>query len=113
MIAVDDIGWLGALAFTDAAALKRRDIDLAGEVLTMPEAAKILTKALGRPVAFAQTPIEQVRQYSKDMAVMLEWFGNVGYSADIAGLEREFGRTLTKLPDWACGHAPETQGEHA
>jgi len=25
----------------------------------------------------------------------------VGYSADIAGLEREFGRTLTKLPDWA------------
>ena len=32
---------------------------------------------------------------------MLEWFGRVGYSADIAGLEREFGRALTKLPDWA------------
>ena len=31
---------------------------------------------------------------------MLEWFDRVGYSADIAGLEREFGRTLTKLPDW-------------
>ena len=27
----------------------------------------------------------------------------VGYSADIAGLEREFGRALTKLPDWARG----------
>jgi hypothetical protein len=67
----------------------------------MPEAAEILTEALGRPIAFAQTPIEQVRQYSEDTALMLEWFERVGYSADIAGLEREFGRALTKLADWA------------
>src|SRR3989441_4131355 len=59
MIAVDDIGWFGARAFTDAAALNRREIDLAGDVRTMPEAAEILTEALGRPIAFAQTPIEQ------------------------------------------------------
>ena len=111
MIAVDDIGWFGARAFTDAATLNRREIDLAGDVRTMPEAAEILTEALGRPIAFAQTPIEQVRQYSKDMAVMLEWFERVGYSADIAGLEREFGRTLTKLPDWARRYArPNGQG---
>jgi uncharacterized protein YbjT (DUF2867 family) len=101
MIAVDDIGWFGARAFTDAAALNGREIDLAGDVRTMAESAETLTKALGRPIAFAQTPIEQVRQYSKEMALMLEWFENVGYSADIAGLEREFGRALTKLPDWA------------
>ncbi|HEV3313070.1 MAG TPA: NmrA/HSCARG family protein, partial [Chloroflexota bacterium] len=65
------------------------------------ESAEILTETLGRTIAFAQTPIEQVRQYSKEMALMLEWFENVGYSADFAGLEREFGRKLTKLPDWA------------
>ena len=101
MIAVDDIGWLGARAFTDAAKLNRREIDIAGDVRTMPETAKALTEALGRPIAFTQTPIEQVRQYSAEMALMLEWFERVGYSADIAGLEREFGRALTKLPDWA------------
>jgi uncharacterized protein YbjT (DUF2867 family) len=100
MIAVDDIGWFGARAFTEAG-LNRREIDLAGDVRTMSEATEILTEALGRPIAFAQTPIEQVRQYSKEMALMLEWFERVGYSADIAGLEREFGRALTKLPDWA------------
>src|SRR6201993_3258677 len=105
MIAVDDIGWFGARAFTDAAALNRREIDLAGDARTMAESAEILTKALGRPIQFAQTPIEQVRQYSKEMALMLEWFERVGYSADIAGLEREFGRALTKLPDWAHRHA--------
>jgi len=105
MIAVEDIGWFGARAFTDAAGLNRREIDLAGDVRTMPETAEILTKALGRPIAFAETPIEQVRQYSEDVALMLEWFERVGYSADIAGLEREFGRALTKLPDWAGRHA--------
>jgi uncharacterized protein YbjT (DUF2867 family) len=101
MIAVDDIGWFGARAFTDAAALSRREIDIAGDARTMRESANILTQALGRPIAFAQTPIEQVRQYSGDTALMLEWFERVGYSADIAGLEREFGRTLAKLPEWA------------
>jgi uncharacterized protein YbjT (DUF2867 family) len=105
MIAVDDIGWFGARAFTDSAVLNRREIDIASDVRTMPEAAEILTEALGRPIAFAQTPIEPVRQHSKEMALMLEWFERVGYSADIAGLEREFGRALTKLPDWARRHA--------
>ena len=105
MIAVQDIGWFGARAFTDAAALNRREIDLAGDVRTMPEVAEILTKALGRPIAFAQMPIEPVRQYSEDTALMLEWFERVGYSVDIAGLEGEFGRALTKLPGWADRHA--------
>src|ERR1700688_2338497 len=105
MIAVEDIGWFGARAFVDAAGLNRREIDLAGDARTMPDVARILTDALGRPIAYAQTPIEQVRQYSQDTAVMLQWFERVGYSADIAGLEREFGRVLTKLPDWARRHA--------
>ena len=96
--------------------MNRREIDLAGDVRTMPEVAEILTGALGRPIAFAQTPIEQVRQYSKEMALMLQWFDRVGYSADIAGLEREFGRALTKLAGWARRHvapAAQTQGELA
>jgi uncharacterized protein YbjT (DUF2867 family) len=110
MVAVEDIGWFGAHAFTDSAALNRREIDLAGDVQTMPGAAKILTEALGRPIVFSQTPIEPVRQYSKEMATMLEWFERVGYSADIAGLEREFGRKLTKLSDWASRSARPNAG---
>lgn len=105
MIAVDDIGWFGGRAFTDAAAMNRREIDLAGDLRTMPEAAEILTEALGRSIAYAQTPIEQVRQYSPDIASMLEWFDRVGYSVDIARLESEYGRVLAKLPDWARRHA--------
>jgi uncharacterized protein YbjT (DUF2867 family) len=113
MIAVDDIGWFGARAFIDAPALNRRDIDIAGDVRTMREAAAIMTEALGRPIVFAQTPIAQVRQYSEDVALMIEWFEGVGYTADIASLEGEFGRTLIKFPGWArhyaSAHAPLTQ----
>jgi|ERR1043166_299098 uncharacterized protein YbjT (DUF2867 family) len=105
MIAVDDIGWFGARAFTHAAALNGRALDIAGDARTMPEAAATLGDALGRPVKFTQGSIEQIRQYSEDTALMLEWFERVGYDADIAGLEREFGRRLTKLPDWARSHA--------
>src|SRR5260370_20373991 len=105
MVGVAVIGGFAGRAFADAAAWNRREIDLAGDVRTMPESAEILTEALDRPIVFAQTPIEQVRQYSNEMALMLQWFENVGYSADIAGLEREFGRALTKLPDWARLHA--------
>jgi len=105
MVAVDDIGWFGARAFTDGAGLNRREIDLASDARTMPEVAGILTEVLGRPIKFVQTAIEQVRQYSEETALMLEWFERVGYSADTAGLEREFGRRLTKLPEWARRHA--------
>src|ERR1700751_2830244 len=39
MIAVDDIGWFGARAFTAAPAFNRREIDLARDGRTMPGAA--------------------------------------------------------------------------
>src|SRR3954470_10879052 len=39
MIAVDDIGWFGARAFTHASALNGRELDLAGDRQTMPEGA--------------------------------------------------------------------------
>lgn len=103
MIAVDDIGRYGARAFTDAAKLNRREIDIVGDEPTMPEAAAALSKGLGRTITFVQIPISEVRKNSEDFALMLEWFERVGYNADIAGLEREFGIRPTKLEAWAAG----------
>ena len=100
MIAVDDIGRVGARAFTSAAALNGREIDLAGDSATMPRVVEVLTRTLGRPIEFVQIPMEAVRKGSEDFALMLEWFERVGYNADIPALDREFGR-LTRLEDWA------------
>ncbi|MBX3458499.1 MAG: NmrA/HSCARG family protein [Planctomycetes bacterium] len=103
MIAVADIGRVGARAFTDAEKLNRREIDLAGDAATMPQAAEVLGKHLGRKINFVQYPIEAVRANSQDFALMLEWFDNVGYNADIAKLDSEFGK-MTRLEDWAASN---------
>jgi len=47
----------------------------------MPEVAKILTEALGRPIAFVANANRTGPAYSEDTALMLEWFERVGYSA--------------------------------
>jgi uncharacterized protein YbjT (DUF2867 family) len=104
MIAVEDIGKIGRQAFLDHARLAGREIDLAGDELTMPEAARVLSAGLGRPVEFERQPIEQVRAFSEDFALMLEWFDRVGYEADIAGLEQEFGLELIRFPGWVEAH---------
>jgi uncharacterized protein YbjT (DUF2867 family) len=102
MIAVADIGKYGRLAFERHAELSGQAIDLAGDELTMPKAAEILGGAVKRPVTFVQVPIEEVRKFSTDVALMLEWFDAVGYDADIPGNAREFGIAPTGLTDWAA-----------
>jgi uncharacterized protein YbjT (DUF2867 family) len=101
MVAVDDIGRIGARAFTEAEKLNRREIEIAGDAATMPQAAEVLGKQLGRTITFVQYPIEEVRKNSEDFALMLEWFDKVGYNADIKALDAEFG-PMTRLNDWAA-----------
>jgi uncharacterized protein YbjT (DUF2867 family) len=101
MIATEDIGKLGARAFTHAAEMNGQEIDMAGDALTFPEIASILSEALGKPITFVQAPIDAVRQQSEDMALMLEWFAKVGYNADIEGVQKKYGLKFAKLADWA------------
>ena len=105
MIAVNDIGRHAARAFTDAEQLNRREIDLAGDAATMPEAAAALSSGLGRTITFVQIPISEVRKNSEDFALMLEWFERVGYDVDIAALARESGIRPATLVEWAKGLA--------
>jgi uncharacterized protein YbjT (DUF2867 family) len=102
MIAVQDIGKYGFWAFENHMALNGRAIDIAGDALTMPAAAKIIGTAAGRTVEFVQTPIEEVRKLSADFAVMLEWFDRVGYNADIERNAKESGIKPTKFVEWAA-----------
>ena len=101
MIAVGDIGTYGRLAFERHAELNGRAVEIAGAAHTMPDTARILGEAAGRTIRFAQVPIEEVRKFSEDFAVMLEWFDRVGYSADIPANAKAFGIRPTTLEEWA------------
>ena len=101
MIASDDIGKFGAKAFVDADALANVAFDIAGDSVTPTEAAATLSAALGRSITFQQVPAEAIRQQSEDLFLMNQWFERVGYSADIAGLEKRYGIRPLTLAEWA------------
>jgi uncharacterized protein YbjT (DUF2867 family) len=101
MVAVDDIGKFGAKAFAEADKLAGAEIDIAGDAVTLPEAAAALTALTGKSVTYQPIPIAAVRQQAgDDMAKMLEWFDAVGYSADIPGLEARWGIRPITLEQW-------------
>ena len=102
MIAVSDIGKYGAWAFENHAALNGRAIDIAGDQLTMRVTAEIIGRAANREVKFVRVPIEEVRKFSEDYALMLDWFDRVGYDADIAKTSEESGIRPTKFAEWAA-----------
>jgi uncharacterized protein YbjT (DUF2867 family) len=101
MIAVADIGKYALQAFEKHEALNGSAIDIAGDELTMPEVAQIVSDA-GKPVNFYQVPIDQVREASEDFALMLEWFDRTGYNADIEGNAKKFGISPTPFKAWAA-----------
>ncbi|MBS1241229.1 MAG: NmrA family protein [Gemmatimonadetes bacterium] len=113
MIAVADIGRYGRMAFERHAELNGQGLDIAGDALTMPQAAEILTRVVGRTITHLQVPIEDVRKFSEDFALMLEWFDRVGYNADIAGNAARYGIQPTTFAQWAATadwSAPEPAG---
>lgn len=100
MVAVKDIGEFGAAAFLDPDRFSGLDIDLAGDALTMPEAAALWSRVSGREIQFRQIPDDQVTKLmGDDMARMFRWLNEVGYSIDIRALERRFQIPPTKFAD--------------
>jgi uncharacterized protein YbjT (DUF2867 family) len=101
MIDVPDIGQYAALAFTDPR-FQNLELDIAGDAVTLPDAAATLGKALGRTIEYVQIPIAEVRRNSEDFALMLEWFEAVGYDADIPGNAKTYGVRPTTLAEYAA-----------
>jgi len=101
MVALKDIGAFGAAAFLRPKDFLGQAIDLAGDDLTMPETAALLTKALGRPIRFQEFQMEQAEAaMGHDLATMFRWFNEVGYAIDIPALTQQFGMPLTTFAEW-------------
>jgi len=101
MVSVANIGKYGCWAFENHQNLNGRAIDIADDAQTMPEAAKIIGQAAGKSVEFVSVPIEEVRKFSEDFAIMLEWFDRVGYEADIAKTANESDIRPVTLQEWS------------
>jgi uncharacterized protein YbjT (DUF2867 family) len=100
MIAVEDIGKIGAQLFERAAEMNGLAIDIAGDAVTLPEAARMLGEPLGKQIEYAPIPLDDVRKNSVETAMMLDWFDRVGYNADIAAVEKQFDTRLLRFGEW-------------
>ncbi len=100
MVALKDIGEFGAAAFLRPNDFLGQAIDLAGDDLTMPEAAAQLTHAMGRPIRFQEFPMEPALAMGHDLTTMFRWFNEVGYTIDLPALKQKFQMPLTTFAEW-------------
>lgn len=95
MIATDDIGALVALAFENPRDFIGKALEIAGDELTMPQAAEVFGQVIGRPVRFIETPIEQVRSFDLNLAREAEWLNDEGFRAGIPALRAIYPDLMT------------------
>lgn len=90
-VSVDDVGAFAAMAFGDPEGWIGRELDLAGDGSSMREIAATFGRVIGREVRYERVAWDEFREaYGEDLAVMYEWFEEVGYEADIAALREEY-----------------------
>lgn len=88
------------------AALSRPDdflgqaIDLAGDSMTLPQAAEVFTRVLGRSVEYNHILPQQRDRIAPPMKVMNEFYEGEGYGVDVAALRGRWGIPILNLEDW-------------
>lgn len=101
VIALEDIGVFGAAALEDPDSYIGRTISLAGDQVTMPEAVRVIGKALGREIAFETLPPGKAAEIlGEDLAIMYRWFNETGTDVDIDALEERHGILMTSFEEW-------------
>lgn len=93
---VADLGAFAAIAFEHPDEWIGRELDLAGDELTMPEIAAIFGRVIGREVSYYQVPWDQFEeQMGEEYALMYWWLNDVGFEADIDALRLEYSELTT------------------
>jgi uncharacterized protein YbjT (DUF2867 family) len=100
LIAVDDIGVFGALAFERPQGYLGKAIEIAGDELTEPQIAETFSRVIGRPVQYSDKPMMPSSGDDAEVNKMMNWFNEKGYEADIPAL-RAIHPGLMNLETWA------------
>jgi uncharacterized protein YbjT (DUF2867 family) len=99
MVAVEDFAEFVSLALKNPLEYIGKTLEIAGDELSMNEAARTFSRVTSRMVSFSSVPLENIRESNPDMAKMFEWLDNVGYSVDIPSL-RAIHPLMMTLETW-------------
>ena len=104
MVALDDLGAFVTLLLENPTLFAGRRTEVASDLVSQAEAARVLTELSGRKIDYQRIPPEALRAQNPDSAKMLEWFERDGYKADIEGLRREYPQVgWQRFGEWAAG----------
>jgi uncharacterized protein YbjT (DUF2867 family) len=97
VIATDDVGQIAATVFKDRNGFLGKEIEIAGDEMTMDEAAAVFGRVIGRPVRYVQLSPDQLHP---SIVRQLEGFTNGGgFRADVQALRARWPDLLT-LETW-------------
>ena len=111
-ISDDDYGSMVAQVFERPADFLGRAIEAASVDVTMTEVAATFSEVIGKPVAYQPISFDEFEQKAgHETALMFRWFQNIGYNADFAQLQRDFGApsdldSYLRARDWAAARVP-------
>ena len=101
-ISTENIGAFAAHVLANPEEFAGKRIDIAGDELSSRQSADVLAGILGRPISVVEVPIDGIRSFSEDLALMYEWFVTTGYVADIEGLRSSYPEVgWTQFAKWA------------
>ncbi len=83
MVAVDDIGWFAAEAFTRPDVYLGHSVDIAGDALTVAEMKAVYERATGKRAPRWSMPLWAFRLINREMAEQFTWNNEVGWHFDV------------------------------
>jgi uncharacterized protein YbjT (DUF2867 family) len=100
LIATSDIGAFAAIAFDRPERFLGRDVEIAGDDLTVSAIAETFGRFCDGPARFQQAPIEQLRAFDEEVAKMFEWLDSrVIQGPDLPALREQHPGLMT-LETW-------------
>lgn len=95
-VATHDIGVFAAKAFDSPEEWKGRAVGLAGDELDMTELDRSFARATGEPAPMGFSFLGSFLTWAvTEMGLMIGWFKDEGYKADVEARRREYPRLLT------------------
>jgi uncharacterized protein YbjT (DUF2867 family) len=99
MISVEDVGFMAAIILDNPEDWIGRTIEIAGDSLTMPQAAERFSVVAGRAVFFRERPLQDLKRIDNERYLMMKWLNERGYDADIEAV-RKIHPSLMDLEQW-------------
>lgn len=103
-LALTDLASFVTLVLEERVRFLGQRIEIASDEVTGARQAELLSQLSGREIRYVEQPLEELRAFNEEAALITEWLGAVGYEVDIAALHRDHPEVAWhSFEQWAHG----------